>query len=141
MGLTLYTGGTFDLFHAGHVKFLQRCSEIADQVVVSLNTDEFIKAYKKKAPVMTYEERLATLAGCRYVDRVVPNVGGVDSKVAIDRVRPDIVAIGSDWARKDYYTQMMFDQDWLDERNISLIYIPYTDGISSTDIKNRLKVE
>lgn len=141
MGLTLYTGGTFDLFHAGHVKFLQRCSEIADQVVVSLNTDEFIKAYKKKAPVMTYEERLGTLAGCRYVDRVVPNVGGVDSKVAIDRVRPDIVAIGSDWARKDYYTQMMFDQDWLDERNISLIYIPYTDGISSTDIKNRLKVE
>lgn len=141
MGLTLYTGGTFDLFHAGHVKFLQRCSEIADEVVVSLNTDEFIKAYKKKAPVMTYEERLGTLAGCRYVDRVVPNVGGVDSKVAIDRVRPDIVAIGSDWARKDYYTQMMFDQDWLDERNISLIYIPYTDGISSTDIKNRLKVE
>jgi len=141
MGLTLYTGGTFDLFHAGHVKFLQRCSEIADEVVVSLNTDEFIKAYKKKAPVMTYEERLTTLAGCRYVDRVVPNVGGVDSKVAIDRVRPDIVAIGSDWARKDYYKQMMFDQDWLDERNISLIYIPYTDGISSTDIKNRLKVE
>ena len=141
MGLTLYTGGTFDLFHAGHVKFLQRCSQIADEVVVSLNTDEFIQAYKKKAPVMTYEERLIALAGCRYVDRVVPNVGGADSKVAIDRVRPDIVAIGSDWARKDYYKQMQFDQDWLDERNISLIYIPYTNGISSTDIKNRLKVE
>lgn len=141
MGLRLYTGGTFDLFHAGHVKFLQRCSQIADEVVVSLNTDEFIKAYKKKAPVMTFDERLTTLAGCRYVDRVVPNVGGADSKVAIDRVRPDIVAIGSDWARKDYYKQMQFDQDWLDERNISLIYIPYTDGISSTDIKNRLKVE
>lgn len=141
MGLRLYTGGTFDLFHAGHVKFLQRCSQIADEVVVSLNTDEFIKAYKKKAPVMTFDERLTTLAGCRYVDRVVPNVGGADSRVAIDRVRPDIVAIGSDWARKDYYKQMQFDQDWLDERNISLIYIPYTDGISSTDIKNRLKVE
>ena len=141
MGLKLYTGGTFDLFHAGHVKFLRRCSEIADEVVVSLNTDEFIQAYKKKAPVMTYEERFVTLAGCRYVDRVMPNIGGADSKVAIDRVRPDIVAIGSDWARKDYYKQMQFDQDWLDERNISLIYIPYTDGISSTDIKNRLKVE
>ena len=141
MGLVLYTGGTFDLFHAGHVKFLERCSQVADEVVVSLNTDEFIAAYKGKSPVMTYQERLTTLAGCRYVDRVIPNVGGADSKVAIDRVRPDIVAIGSDWARKDYYKQMQFDQDWLDERNISLIYIPYTDGISSTDIKSRLKVE
>ena len=141
MGLTLYTGGTFDLFHAGHVKFLERCSQISDEVMVSLNTDEFIEAYKGKPPVMTYQERLTTLAGCRYVDRVIPNVGGADSKVAIDRVRPDIVAIGSDWARKDYYKQMQFDQDWLDERNISLIYIPYTRGISSTDIKRRLKVE
>ena len=141
MGLTLYTGGTFDLFHAGHVKFLERCSQISDEVVVSLNRDEFIKAYKGEPPVMTYQERLTTLAGCRYVDRVVPNIGGADSKVAIDRVRPDIVAIGSDWARKDYYEQMQFDQDWLDERNISLIYIPYTSGISSTDIKRRLKVE
>jgi hypothetical protein len=53
-------------------------------------------------------------------------------------VAPDMVAIGSDWARKDYYTQMAFDQDWLDDRGISLCYIPYTQGISSTAIKERM---
>jgi hypothetical protein len=53
-------------------------------------------------------------------------------------VKPDYVLIGSDWARKDYYKQMGFTQDWLDARGIGLIYIPYTKGISSTEIKKRI---
>ena len=139
MGLRLYTGGTFDLFHAGHVEFLKRCKEIADTVTVSLNSDQFIEKYKGKPPVMRYSERREGLNACKYVDAVMLNIGGADSKPAIESVKPDIIAIGSDWARKDYHAQMQFDQDWLDERNISLIYIPYTQGISSTDIKARLK--
>lgn len=139
MGLKVYTGGTFDLLHSGHVNFLKRCSEIGE-VTVALNTDEFIEAYKGKAPIMSFEERRAVLLGLRYVESVVPNVGGTDSRISIDGVSPDIVAIGSDWARKDYYKQMMFDQDWLDERGISLLYIPYTKGISTTNIKGRMKV-
>lgn len=138
MGLTIYTGGTFDLFHAGHVEFLRRCAELGS-VTVSLNEDEFIEKYKGKRPVISYREREAVLLGCRWVDRVVPNVGGVDSRVSIGLVSPDLVVIGSDWARKDYYAQMGFDQDWLDERGIGLCYIPYTQGISSTAIKERLR--
>ena len=140
MGLMVYTGGTFDLLHSGHVNFLNRCAELGS-VVVALNTDEFIEAYKGKPPVMTYAEREAVLMGLRSVFDVVPNAGGADSRISIDSVSPDIVAIGSDWARKDYYKQMMFSQDWLDERGIALLYIPYTSGISTTDIKRRLKVE
>ena len=52
---------------------------------------------------------------------------------------PDIIAVGSDWEGRDYYSQMGFTQNWLDARGISLVYLPYTIGISSTDIKNRLK--
>jgi len=138
MGLRLYTGGTFDLFHAGHVEFLRQCSMIAEKVIVSLNTDEFIEEYKGKPPVMSYWERQQVLRACVWVDEVVPNTGNADSKPAILDAKTDIVAIGSDWARKDYYKQMQFTQDWLDEHNICLIYIPYTPGISSTDIKSRL---
>lgn len=138
MGLTLYTGGTFDLFHSGHTNFLFVCSEISDYVVVSLNTDEFIESYKGKPPVISYEDRADVLMSCRYVDEVIPNTGGADSKPAIEEVMPDIIAVGSDWARRDYYAQMGFTQDWLDERGISLIYIPYTQGISSTAIKARM---
>lgn len=140
MGLTVYTGGTFDLLHSGHVNFLNRCADLGN-VVVALNTDEFIEAYKGRSPVMTYAEREAVLLGLRAVSDVVPNAGGADSRISIDSVRPDIIAIGSDWARKDYYKQMMFDQDWLDKRGIALLYIPYTPGISTTNIKGRLKVE
>ena len=136
MGI-VYTGGTFDLFHAGHVRFLQRCAEFGE-VVVSLNTDEFIEEYKKKPPVLSYSDRREVLLACRYVSRVIPNVGGTDSKPAILAVDPDMVVIGSDWARKDYYKQMGFTQDWLDERGIGLAYIPYTQGISSTVIKERM---
>lgn len=138
MGLTVYTGGTFDTFHWAHVEFLRRCADFG-RVVVSLNTDEFIELYKGKPPVMSYAEREGVLLGCKYVDEVVPNYGGHDSTVAIEIVKPNIVVIGSDWARRNYYGQMCFDQDWLDERGIALCYVPYTQGISSTEIKTRLR--
>ena len=134
----VYTGGTFDLFHAGHAAFLRRCSELGDAVVVSLNTDEFIEEYKGKPPVISYADRTDVLMSCRYVDNVIPNTGGPDSRPAIELVMPDLIVIGSDWAKRDYYTQMAFDQDWLDERGIGLCYIPYTPGISSTAIKERM---
>lgn len=134
-----YCGGTFDVPHFGHVNFLRQCKAIADWVVVSLNTDEFIKEYKGNPPVCTYEERKKVLEGYKYVDEVVPNVGGADSKPAILKVKPNFVIIGSDWAGKDYYKQMQFTQEWLDKHGIVLIYIPYTQGISSTEMKRRLK--
>jgi len=134
--MIVYTGGTFDLFHAGHVNFLRKCSDIGD-TIVSLNTDEFIEEYKGKPPICSYEERKQVLEACVYVHDVVPNSGGADSKISILSVMPDIIVIGSDWARKDYYKQMQFTQDWLDEKGIGLAYIPYTKGISTTNIKGR----
>lgn len=138
----IYTGGTFDLFHSGHVNLLKRCRKLAGElgiVVVSLNTDEFIKEYKGKPPVCSTEERTAVLKACRYVDEVILNIGGTDSKIAIEIVKPDYIVIGSDWVKKDYYTQMGFTQDWLDERGIGLAYVPYTKTISTTKLKGRVQ--
>lgn len=134
--VTVYTGGTFDLFHSGHVNLLRKCAMLGS-VTVALNTDEFIEEYKGKPPVCSYDERAEVLLSCKWVDEVVPNLGGADSKPSILMVRPDIIAIGTDWARKDYYAQMQFTQDWLDRENISLIYIPYTWSISTTQLKER----
>jgi len=135
----LYTGGTFDLFHSGHVNFLRQCSLLCDNVIVSLNTDEFIESYKGKPPIMSYQERESILSACKYVDKVVPNVGGSDSKPAILSVAPQILAVGDDWASKDYYKQMKFTQEWLDSQQIVLVYVPYTKGISTTELKKKLK--
>lgn len=139
MGLRVYTGGTFDLLHPGHVNFLNQCAKLGE-VTVALNTDEFIAEYKGKQPIMSYEEREAVLLGLRSITAVIPNLGGADSKTTIEQVNPDYLVIGSDWARKDYYRQMGFTQDWLDDKGIILCYVPYTQGISTTQIKARLAV-
>jgi glycerol-3-phosphate cytidylyltransferase len=138
----VYTGGTFDLFHSGHVNLLKRCREVAGEngkVVVALNTDDFIFQFKNKKPICTEEERLEVLLACRYVDEVVMNVGGQDSRISIEMVSPNYIVVGSDWAKKDYYAQMSFSQEWLDERGIGLVYVPYTSSISSTKIRNRMQ--
>jgi len=124
---TVYTGGTFDLIHPGHVHLLAECRELAGKggkVVVALNPDDFVERYKGHAPVMRYADRAAVLRAIRYVDEVVPNLSGADSRPTIEMVRPDIIAIGADWLGRDYYAQMGFTQRWLDEREISLIYVP-----------------
>ena len=137
----VYTGGTFDLFHSGHVNLLKRCKEIAGpdgKVIASINKSEFIEKFKGKSPVCTDEERAAVVKACRYVDEVVFNLGGEDSKISIELANPNYIVVGSDWAKKDYHSQMQFTQEWLDERGIGLVYVPYSKEISSTDIKKRI---
>lgn len=136
--MKVYTGGTFDVFHAGHVDLLRRCAELGE-VIVALNTDEFIRQYKDKPPINSYEERRDVLLGCRYVSQVIPNEGGADSKPSILKVQPDFLVIGSDWLRKDYCKQMSFTPEWLEEQNITLVYVPRIRKLSSTEIKGRIK--
>ncbi|MEZ6038799.1 MAG: adenylyltransferase/cytidyltransferase family protein [Planctomycetota bacterium] len=141
-GRRVYTGGTFDILHRGHMNLLRQCRKLAGPngtVVVGLNNDAFIERYKKRPPMLCYEDRAAVLEACRYVDEVVDNVGDEDSKVVLEQVCPDYVVIGTDWAKRDYYAQMQFTQAWLDERDISLVYVPYTEGICSTDVRERIR--
>jgi glycerol-3-phosphate cytidylyltransferase len=138
--MIVYTGGTFDLFHQGHVNLLRECKNLYPDsyVVVALNTDSFIEKYKGRPPIISYADRKAVLEACVYVDKVVPNTHGADSKPTIERVKPNIIAIGDDWKNKDYYKQMSFTKEWLEEKGIELIYLPYTSHISSTLIKSKL---
>lgn len=128
--MIVYTGGTFDLFHAGHVDLLRRCRALAGpggRVVVALNTDDFVERYKGKAPVIPYLERELVLLACRYVDEVIPNIGGADSKPAVEIVRPNLVVIGDDWAPgkgKDYMAQMGFDEVWMSHMEFDIVYLP-----------------
>lgn len=137
---TVYTGGTFDLLHAGHIDLLRVCKKIAGKdgtVVVALNRDCFVEQFKGRPPVCSYAERDAMLRGCRYVDAVTPNEGDGDSKKTILKVKPDFIIIGDDWAHKDYYKQMDFTPEWLDHQGISLLYVPRSRPLSSTVIKER----
>jgi glycerol-3-phosphate cytidylyltransferase len=141
----VYTGGTFDLIHPGHIHLLSRCYEIAHEnqmlpgeVVVALNTDEFVESYKGHRPVMPYEDRAAVLRAIWCVDRVIPNTGGADSKPAIESINPDVIVIGEDWLTRDYHAQMGFNQEWLDERGIHIEYVPLLAGRSSTRLRDTI---
>ena len=140
MAAIVYTGGTFDLLHAGHIDFLRVCRKVAGndgQVIVALNQDDFIAQFKGKPPVCSYVERREVLLACRYVDQVIENTGGSDSKPAIVSASPDFILIGEDWANRDYYKQMSFSPEWLDEKGITLLYVPRQRNLSSTAIKER----
>ena len=139
----VYTGGTFDLFHMGHVQLLEGCKKIAGPsgwVVVALNEDEFVEEFKGVKPTMSLEERMAVVSACKFVDEVVVNSGRQDSKVTINKNGPvDFVAIGDDWAPpKDYYAQMGFSKEWLNSKGITLVYIDRNTGMSSSLIRERL---
>lgn len=143
----VYTGGTFDLLHAGHVALLRHCDQIAGpsgQVVVALNTDEFIAQFKGKPPVCTLDERMAVLLALRFVDQVVVNTGGADSRPTIEQVAPSVIVVGSDWAPAErYYQQMGFDAAWLAQRGIALTFVEREGGLwpklSSSVLKTRLR--
>lgn len=137
--MKIITLGTFDILHVGHINLLKKCWEIGNEVIVGLNTDGFIKKYKGKPPVMTYKEREEALLSTNLVSRVIPNnqESGNARKIIKDS-GAKIIVIGSDWARKEYISQIGVNWDWLDRQRIGICYVTYTHGISTTEIKRRI---
>ena len=138
--MNVLTLGTFDLFHAGHVRLLERCRLLAGtgQVVVALNQDEFVERYKGRAPVISYRDRAIVVRACRYVDSVAVNpqeAPGDSIATLLSRTPTDAIVIGSDWRDRDYLGQTGLSQPDLDALGIIVIYVPYTEGISSSRIR------
>lgn len=135
--MRVYTQGTFDLFHFGHVRLLGKCRRLAgdDEVVVSLLSDEAITKYKGHPPIMNWSERRSVLESCRYVDEIIKG----DNEKTLDEICNNdigIVVVGSDWVKKDIYKQYGVSKVFLDWM---LVYVPYTEEISTTELKRRLK--
>lgn len=152
MSRNVITIGTFDLFHAGHVALIKQCLETAGtgQILVGLNSDEFIKNYKGRPPICTYDERFAVLSSLMIVDHVVKNCqGNVGESIAPILENPfmrntprpmlfDTIVIGDDWKDRDYLGQIGVTQEWLDERDITIEYIPRVLDLSTSQIKRRV---
>lgn len=128
------TIGTFDVPHLGHAFLFQQCGRLG-RVVVGVNSDAFVIEYKGEAPVYDYAERAAAVRALGY--EVVGNDG--PGRDVIEAVRPDYLVIGSDWATRDYYAQIDVDQAWLDERRITMVYVPRVPGLASSGIRERCR--
>lgn len=125
---TIITYGTFDLFHIGHLKLLERISQMCNNLIVAVSTDEF-NALKGKKCVIPFEQRAAIVAGCKYVTKVIPETCWEQKENDIEKYNVDAFVIGDDWKGKF---------DFLKEK-CEVIYLPRTDGISTTELKEKLK--
>ena len=145
--MIVYTGGTFDLLHVGHLELLRACREIAGPfgaVVASVNPDDFIERYKGRPPVQSLAHRLEAVRAVRFVDAAVVNVGGEDSSVAIEVVAPDVLAIGDDWLDEGgdetrYLAQLGVSREWMTRRGLSVVYVPRTRGVASRVLREGVR--
>lgn len=127
------TIGTWGVPHMGHAAFLRR-SEAFGELIVGVNSDRFVERYKGSRPPFDQEERLALVRSLGYVAALNDGPG----RDLIDYHRPGVLTVGTDWARRDYLAQIGVTQDWLDERGITIAYVPMRPlGISSTEIVRR----
>jgi glycerol-3-phosphate cytidylyltransferase len=133
------TVGTFDTPHFGHGVLITRAAALGTRLVVGLNSDAYVKRYKGKKPVFSYQERQDILLQDPRIDAVVCNEQD-DLKPLLAQIRPAYLVIGSDWADR-YIAQIQADAQYLQYLNTALVYVPYTTGISSTILKHRLKEE
>lgn len=121
------TYGTFDLMHHGHINILKRAKALGDYLVVGLSTDEF-NAIKGKAAYHSYRDRKLVLEAIKYVDEVIPEQEWGQKVEDIQSHDIDIFVMGSDWEGKFNELSAYCD----------VIYLPRTEGISTTKIKTDL---
>lgn len=128
--------GTFDLFHPGHVNLLGRAASLG-VVTAAVNTDRFVEQFKGRQPIMTLAERLKVVNACRYVTRTVINDGPLTP--VIKHVRPRYLVHGSDWDPDRYLQQIGCTARWLDEHGVEAVSVPYTEGVSTTELIDRCR--
>jgi cytidyltransferase-like protein len=129
----IYVDMVADLFHAGHVEFLRKARALGDELVVGIHSDDTVARYKRR-PLMSMEERIKIVEACRYVDEVVPNAPLEVPGEYLDRLRIDLVVHGDDLPDETRRTMYGVAED----RGI-LRLVPYTHGISTSDLLERLR--
>jgi glycerol-3-phosphate cytidylyltransferase len=126
-----YTTGVYDMFHIGHLNILKRAKENCDYLIVGVSTDELVMEYKKKLPIIPYEDRKKIVEAIKYVDKVVPQVNR-DKIEAYNTHKFDVMFVGDDWKGSELFVET---EKKLKEHNVDIIYFPYTKGISSTKLR------
>lgn len=127
-GKTVLTYGTFDMFHVGHVRLIQRLAELGDRVIVGISTDEF-NLKKGKRAIFSYPYRAEIVSALKGVDHVIPEEKWEQKVEDIRRHDVDLLVMGEDWAGH-------FDSL---QSHCEVRYLPRTRNVSTTSIKTAIK--
>ncbi|HEY8389691.1 MAG TPA: adenylyltransferase/cytidyltransferase family protein [Clostridia bacterium] len=129
-----YTTGVFDMFHIGHLNILKKAKEYCDFLIVGVTTDELCNQVKHKNPVIPFEERKEIVKAIKYVDMVVPQVN-MDKISTHAKLQYDVVFVGSDWKGTKAWNEY---EKAFKELGVDVIYLPYTIGISSSKLREKI---
>lgn len=125
------TYGTFDLLHFGHINLFKRAKELGDYLIVAVSTDKFNLIEKNKKSYFSYDERKQFVEAVRYVDMVIPEECWDQKIKDIYKYDIDVFVIGDDWQGKF---------DFLKNEGVEVIYLPRTQGISSSIIRKNMEL-
>ena len=127
----VYVDMSADLFHYGHIAFVRQARALGDFLLVGVHSDDVLIEHKRK-PILTMEERVASVAGCRYVDEVIPDAPWVTDREWIEKHSIDLVAHGSDYSQEALNSTHSAPIEMGIFRTVA-----YTPGISTTEIIRR----
>ena len=122
-----------DLFHYGHVNFLKKASSHGDFLLVGVHADQEVMTYKRR-PILSMEERVASVEGCRYADEVIPNAPLEIDRTFIEKHNIDLVIHGDDFSSDLEQLCYKIPMEMGIYRTVG-----YTEGISTTDLIDRVK--
>ncbi len=125
-----YLSGTFDLFHIGHLNILRRAREQCDYLIAGVHESG---AWKGKETFIPLQERMAIVGGCRYVDKVIVSLPE-DSDVW-DLYHYNKLFVGSDYKGSERFNRY---EALFRDRDVEIVYFPYTKGTSSTQLRAAL---
>lgn len=129
----VYVDVVGDLFHAGHIAFFQKAKACGDVLIVGVHSDKDVETYKR-TPILTMQERYEAVAACKFVDEVIKNAPlGVTKELILEN-NIDLVIHGDDFNEATIRDQYGIPMDMG-----IFMTVPYTPGISTTDIINRIK--
>lgn len=129
----VFTSGSFDLFHLGHLLILEKSAALGTKLVVGVSSDELIEEYKGMKPIIPFEERIRLVGALRCVDKAVRQNKLTEVAQLIEE-KADIVTIGDDWVGKH-----LEGLEWMKAQpGKQVFYFPYTPGISTTTIKKTI---
>ncbi len=131
-----YTTGVFDMLHVGHLNILRSAKEQCNFLIVGVSTDELVKEYKGKSPIIPFSERLEMVAALQCVDMVVPQRDR-DKFAAWENYKFDAMFVGDDWKGNELFIEV---EKRLNKEGVEVIYFPYTKNTSSTILREKLNV-
>ncbi len=129
-----FTAGVYDMFHIGHLNVIKRAKEQCEYLIVGVSTDEVVEKNKNKKPIINFEDRKAIVESIKYVDKVVSQERyDIEGKIEmVKKYNIDAMFVGSDWKDTDKWNCI---EKVLKEIGCDVIYLPHTDGISSTILR------